>query len=252
MTCYLMRGKADIKNFMVQTYLKAHGYYKPYNVDGVYGKWTEAEVKHFQSDHKLEADGCVGCLTWNVLVYPPCPWEIKPTPTPTPQPSKNVYVSPRYQSAKQQTNYWCGPFLSAQIVYELTGNIPSQTHLAYLEATTTGGTGHPGLNKGITSVMEDLGHKVEIQWFNYSQTALRTMGEWIADPKVGMGLHVLYKDRWGHYMYPMWLSLATNVWGFVNSLSGNAFSYFDNGTVARWASKTSGGQPAILKVTMVK
>ena len=39
----------------------------PCGIDGDFGKATEAAVKSFQSDYRLEADGVVGALTWSEL-----------------------------------------------------------------------------------------------------------------------------------------------------------------------------------------
>lgn len=95
MVCNLYEGKKHVKNFMVQTYLQVHGYYKGYLVDGVYGPYTKKEVSRFQKDRKLTVDGCVGCETWNVLVYPPCPFSSTvdstvPKPKPSACPDNNL------------------------------------------------------------------------------------------------------------------------------------------------------------------
>lgn len=52
----------------LQTMLLKLGYdLGPCGIDGDFGKATEAAVKSFQSDYRLEADGVVGALTWSEL-----------------------------------------------------------------------------------------------------------------------------------------------------------------------------------------
>jgi hypothetical protein len=87
MACYLSQGNKSPKVGMIQYYLQVHGFYRGYKIDCKFGEVTTREVKAFQQNRGLVVDGCVGCQTWRVLVYPPCPWEAEPvTPTPTPTP----------------------------------------------------------------------------------------------------------------------------------------------------------------------
>lgn len=52
---------------VLQAVLKARGYIKT-NPDGIFGSYLEEQVKRFQRDHDLEADGVVGPMTWGKLL----------------------------------------------------------------------------------------------------------------------------------------------------------------------------------------
>jgi peptidoglycan hydrolase-like protein with peptidoglycan-binding domain len=64
---------------LCQESLTSEGY--PCTADGIFGKGTESQVKAFQKDHGLDADGIVGPATWTALL------EDSPgTPAPGPLP----------------------------------------------------------------------------------------------------------------------------------------------------------------------
>ncbi len=60
------RGTRDKHVKVVQYYLRKLGY-RIYKIDGVFGRGTEAQVKAFQKNNGLKADGCVGGYTFNLL-----------------------------------------------------------------------------------------------------------------------------------------------------------------------------------------
>ena len=55
------------KALLLQSMLKELGY--PLNPDGFFGQMTEAQVKKFQADHGLVADGIVGRMSWSELIW---------------------------------------------------------------------------------------------------------------------------------------------------------------------------------------
>ena len=56
----------DVKDCQTMLYNLGYNLGK-YGIDGDFGSATEAAVKEFQRDHKLNADGVVGPLTWDAL-----------------------------------------------------------------------------------------------------------------------------------------------------------------------------------------
>lgn len=69
MPATVRRGSTGPDVVLCQDELRVHGY--PCTVDGIFGSGTEANVKAFQADNGLAADGIVGPATWAVLQAPP-------------------------------------------------------------------------------------------------------------------------------------------------------------------------------------
>ena len=64
----LRKGSKGAAVTDLQTMLLKLGYdLGPCGIDGDFGKATEAAVKSFQSDHRLEVDGVVGPVTYGEL-----------------------------------------------------------------------------------------------------------------------------------------------------------------------------------------
>ena len=64
----IRRGSKGQDVIDCQTMLNRLGYdLGKYGIDGDFGRATEAAVKEFQRDHKLNQDGVVGPLTWDAL-----------------------------------------------------------------------------------------------------------------------------------------------------------------------------------------
>jgi len=55
------------KAWLMQSLLNELGY--PLKADGLFGNKTEEQVKQFQADHGLVADGIAGKATWSELIY---------------------------------------------------------------------------------------------------------------------------------------------------------------------------------------
>jgi hypothetical protein len=168
------------------------------------------------------------------------------TPTPIPVPS-NIYASPRYDKAQDQgTNYWCGPFTAAQIIYELFGYMPAQKLIADLAGTTTSGSGHKELTYAIQNAAQKEGHKVTSVWRNFSDNGWKAVGEMITDPRVGLGIHCLYRNKWGHYMYPIYIDMDRKVVCFIDSLNDdNDVIEVSFAETEKWIANTPGNQPSL-------
>lgn len=58
-------GNKDGAAELLQIWLNSLGY--TLTIDKEFGAETEEKVKAFQTDHGLDADGCVGSVTWMTL-----------------------------------------------------------------------------------------------------------------------------------------------------------------------------------------
>ncbi|MER5203686.1 peptidoglycan-binding domain-containing protein [Streptomyces sp. NPDC002825] len=65
----LRKGDSGPAVSRLQRDLEMHGY-PVGQVDGIFGKKTDAAVRMFQSDHELVVDGIVGPATWGELEGP--------------------------------------------------------------------------------------------------------------------------------------------------------------------------------------
>jgi len=143
------------------------------------------------------------------------------TPTIT---TKDCYKSPRWYSGtelKQDTNYYCGCNLSQQILREITGNYYSESYLAKKLGTTKNGTGPNEIVKVIQSILTSSGYKVKTcKWVYKSDYTWDDIGKGIENPKMAIGIHSVYKLKWGHYEYCYKLCKSSKTIYIANSLSG--------------------------------
>ena len=139
-------------------------------------------------------------------------------------PTNPCYRSPRFltgRDIKQSTNYFCACKISQQILYELYGIQIPETELAKLSHTTPkAGTSHQGIIDAITKEAEKHGHRVKIEYKYFKDTNWKQIGEQVANPHIGIFIHNLYKNRWGHYEYIIGVCLNTKTIIVANSLQG--------------------------------
>ena len=169
------------------------------------------------------------------------------TPTIT---TKDCYKSPRWYSGtelKQDTNYYCGCNLSQQILREITGNYYSESYLAKQLGTTKSGTGPNEITSVIKKILTNAGYKVKTcKWVYLSDYAWDSIGKMIADPKIGVGLHSVYKLRWGHYEYPIKLCKSSETITIAQGLSGGYIQPRSFTTMKKYANAAS--YPSLLIV----
>jgi hypothetical protein len=173
------------------------------------------------------------------------------TPTPAPEHEDGVYLTPQFRhNIKQETKYWCGPFMTSQIIYELFGHEEAQSVLAGWEGTTEDGTGHQGINDAIYTFNRTHGTNLTIEWRNFTDTGWERVGEMMEDPNIGLGIHGLYRLRWGHYMFPVYLNTNQNSIGIIDSLNeDNDILYVSIDEMRSWIANNYGGQPSLCIVT---
>jgi len=218
--CTIGQGSTGPKVLQAETKLRQLGYYSG-KLDSSYGPMMTVSVSKFQKDHGMKQYGCIGPKTWNLLFPIPTP-----TPKPIPTPQKGVYQSPRFvHNLKQGTRYWCAPFMEEQLIYELYDIKVAQSELARDSGTGTSGTGHAGVISGITTEVQHLGHKVSCAFRNFSDVGWTKLGEMVEDPNIGIGIHCLYRNKWGHYMVPVFIDVNKKIVGFSDSLNSEDILY---------------------------
>jgi hypothetical protein len=178
-----------------------------------------------------------------------------PSPTPVPTPPapapahSGIYRTPKYRQYQDQgTNYWCGPFTLAQIIYELWGHEEAQSWLAQDAGTTTNGTDHNGLINAIDDWASIHGVTINSYWQNFSSTGWEQLGKYVEAPHIGIGIHCLYKNKWGHYIYPVEVNMPQQTITFVDSLNEEDVMTVSFATMQEWINNTPGNQPSVLVV----
>lgn len=160
------------------------------------------------------------------------------------------YWSPRYYSssaAKQDTAYNCGPNIIQQIVYELTGKFYTEKYISHLAGTTSQGTGHAGITKALQNIARELGISINIEWKHKSSISWEEIGKLIKKSNVSVGLHLMYKSKYGHYEYPCAVCPKKELVFVVNSLKGDTIVARSYATMNSWIYLIS--QPSLLIVT---
>ena len=135
----------------------------------------------------------------------------EPQPQPTPTPAKLYpYITQQGGGKLGQTNgYRCGPHSLMQCIYRLTGIELSESTLAGVCGTTTGGTSHSGLETGLAWFNRKYGYNLKMVWKNFSEIGFDGMQKYI--DQGALLFHLLYRRTSdgggdGHYEVPQKLS----------------------------------------------
>ena len=130
----LRRGDRGTAVRDLQTLLKAAGYYQTYNLDGIFGRGTEASVIDLQEETaRLVVDGIVGPNTWGALdgILVQTPEEPEPDPDPSLEVTDQTWEGWRSQLGVHAfvcstwTNFVAGYLLRYDERYTATGGMPA-------------------------------------------------------------------------------------------------------------------------------
>ena len=141
--------------------------------------------------------------------------KINPKVESKPKPSLNPYLTNQGCSGMGQcTGYYCACNSVQQCIYRLTGEHISESTLASVGGTTSDGTGHDGINTMIAWFNRNYDYNLKIQWKNFSEVGYSKLQEYIDNGAVF--LHLLYRDKYGHYEVPK--SVGSGTITVLNSL----------------------------------
>ena len=136
---------------------------------------------------------------------------------------KNPYKAKPYNSNSscdamgQNNGYYCGCSMLQKMFYRL-GYKVSQSEIAKVAGTTTDGTGHEGLETAIAYVGRKFGVKFKVTWKTLGELGFEGMGKLMCKKNTAVGNHLLYRDEWGHYEYPLEVNVSNNTIKVINSL----------------------------------
>ena len=143
--------------------------------------------------------------------------------TPTKTKCTNPYKAIPYNSNSgcnamgQDTGYFCADSMLQKMFYRLGYKI-SQEELARVAGTTTAGTGHGGIETAIAYVGKKYGVKFKVEWYNLSDLGFEKMGKLMCQKNTSVGNHLLYRDQYGHYEYPLTVNTTNKTIKVINSL----------------------------------
>ncbi len=164
--------------------------------------------------------------------------------------SKDCYRSPRWFSGSaivQDTLYYCACNTVQQILKELTDVFYSEKSLARIMGTTTSGTGPNEIVSCLKKLLKNNEYTVKTcKWVYLSDYSWDDIGKMIADPKTGVGLHSVYKLKWGHYEYPIKLCNSSKTITIAQGLSGGYIQPRSFSTMKKYANAAS--YPSLLIV----
>lgn len=136
---------------------------------------------------------------------------------------KNPYKAIPYNSKSscdamgQNTGYYCGCSMLQKMFYRL-GYSVSQSEIARVAGTTTAGTGHDGLETAIAYAGRKFGVKFKVTWKSFSDLGFEGMGKLMCKENTAVGNHLLYRNQYGHYEYPLTVNVTNKTIKVINSL----------------------------------
>ena len=226
MNINLKKGSNNSKVQELQSALKELGFYTA-KIDSSFGSLTETAVKQFQKKYNLLIDGIVGpvtCKKINSLT------QSVATGTSKSYYKNGVYYSSPHWISKgcnrlgQCTGYYCGIHSIRQCNSKQDIDSFSEGTLAGYAGTTSRGTSHNGLETAIAKVAKNIGKNITVTWKNFSDFGstnderFKKIGELISKQNTDIIIHLLYRNKYGHYETINQIDTKNKTIGVLNSL----------------------------------
>ena len=161
----------------------------------------------------------------------------------------------------QPNSYYCGVQTIWQILFKLGIKDYSKDTLAKWCGTTTKGTSHDGMKTCIAKINKEKGIKLKIEFKNLSYMGSTQKERWtnigklICKPNVGVGIHSMYRQQYGHYECLQMVNVSNSNTYVLNSLGNKckapAFcGYVETRSWNEWQKYISMiSQPSIIIIT---
>ena len=192
------------------------------------------------------------------------------TSTTTTSNSSTLFVSsPHFETQGveklgQSNKYRCGPHSARQLLCKFGITRYGEATIASYMGTTTSGTGHYGIETGLAKIASLEGIKLKVEWKNFSDLGktrderFKALGKLISTSNVGVILHNLYRNQYGHYECLKSINTPNSSTVVLNSLGNKCTSvgycgYLETRSYSNWVSYLSGiSQKSLCIVTLVK
>lgn len=171
----------------------------------------------------------------------------------------------------QCTGYYCAPHSIHQAIKKFGITKYTEKQIAGWAGTTTGGTGHPGINTAIAKISKESGIKLNVKWKNFSDMGatdkerFKNIAKLLCKDNTAIIWHILYINGgagvsgkgFGHYECIDKINTSTNYVRALNSLGDKNNDGGYKGRLqdraysiqAYYARNTYGGQPALCIIT---
>lgn len=143
----------------------------------------------------------------------------------------NPYKS-KHQTSKgcdgmgQNTSYFCGVSALHKVLYKFGIKRYTQNELAKIAGTTTSGTDHRGLETAVAYVSKKTGIKLSCKWYNFSELGFEKLAKMICKENQDAIIHLLYRNKYGHYEVINEINLKKQTVKVVNSLGNKCSSCY--------------------------
>ena len=188
-----------------------------------------------------------------------------------PYTSSPHYVAEGCNKLGQCTGYYCAPHSIHQAIKKFGITQFSEKQIAGWAGTTTGGTGHPGINTAIAKISKESGVKLSVKWKNFSDMGttdkerFENIAKILCKSNTAIIWHILYINGgsgtsgkgFGHYECIDKINTSTNYVRALNSLGDKNSDGSYKGRLqdraysiqSYFARNTNGGQPALCIIT---
>lgn len=123
----------------------------------------------------------------------------------------------------QNTGYYCGVCALQHSLYKF-GIAVSQSQLAKWAGTTASGTSHDGIRTAVAMVNKKYNVNIGVDEKNFSDLGITGLAKLICQKNKDAIIHLLYRDKWGHYESINEINVKTNLFKILNSLGNKCGS----------------------------
>ncbi len=175
--------------------------------------------------------------------------------------SENHCTNQGGQCLGQPNSYYCGVQTIWQILHKFGIKDYSKDTIAKWCGTTTKGTSHDGMKSCIAKINKEKGTKLKIEFKNLSDMGSTQKERWTAIGKlicksnVGVGIHSMYRQKYGHYECLQMVNVTNGNTYVLNSLGNKCNSpafcgYVETRSWNEWQKYISMiSQPSIIIIT---
>lgn len=121
---------------------------------------------------------------------------------PAPKPTVKKYghaTEPCCDDRGQNTPYYCAPHSLQEVFRNLTDIVVPQSTIASWAGTTSGGTGHNGMDTAVVAFNRKYDKNLKTEWKHFSELGWNGLKDIVTSNNKDCIIHNLYRNSDGHY-----------------------------------------------------